>query len=349
MLASVHIRILDIFDPVDQAIVCVFVRNFGRQPIPRLRMAVAAKQPQAIRPSPEEIKAKRLNERNVEIAVRALHEDGIVVVEDVIPHEDLDHLNAKMVADARVLQARGEDGPFNYNKGNIQQDAPPWAEYFHPSIFTNPIATQITSTVLGPRPKWTFCSGNAAMPPVEGLEPQRQPVHNDVEFPHPPRPFALVVNVPLPGMNPHNGSTEIWLGTHNRTEAKEGGQKGQRATGHIREELLAEQVAKNGPPCQPTVKKGSLVIRDFTIWHAGMPNMSDEVRLMLAMIHFASWFPNPTRLEYAEDVKPILEDLEARGELNLEVPVNWVPKEEVVNTYLDRALGKKYKVNKTEE
>jgi len=93
------------------------------------------RQPTAIRPSPEELKNKRLNEENVKVAVEALARDGIVVVEDAIPHEDLDHLNAKMIQDSLILQSRGEDGPFNYNKGNLQQDSPPWAEYFHPSIF----------------------------------------------------------------------------------------------------------------------------------------------------------------------------------------------------------------------
>ncbi|KAJ8105500.1 hypothetical protein ONZ43_g7404 [Nemania bipapillata] len=80
-----------------------------------------------------------------------------------------------------------------------------------------------------------------------------------------------------------------------------------------------------------------------------MPNKTQDVRIMLAQIHFASWFPNPTRLELADDIKPILEELDAKGELGLEVPVNWVPKEEVQASYLDRALGKKYKVNKTDE
>jgi hypothetical protein len=83
----------------------------------------------------EEINSKRLSEENLKIAVEALARDGIVVVEDAIPHEDLDHLNAKMIKDSRILEARGEDGPFNYNVGNLQQDAPPWGEYFHPSIF----------------------------------------------------------------------------------------------------------------------------------------------------------------------------------------------------------------------
>ncbi len=93
--------------------------------------------PVVIRPSIREIQSEQLEARNLEIAVRQVHEDGLVVVEDVIPHQHLDELNAKMVEDARTLQARGDKGPFNYNQGNLQQDAPPVARYFYPSIFTS--------------------------------------------------------------------------------------------------------------------------------------------------------------------------------------------------------------------
>ena len=59
-----------------------------------------------------------MTQRHLEKAVEALHIDGLVVVENAIAHDDLDDLNEKMVADARTLQARGKDGPFNYNGYN---------------------------------------------------------------------------------------------------------------------------------------------------------------------------------------------------------------------------------------
>ena len=124
--------------------------------------------PTTIITSAEEVSSGHLGERNLERAIRSLREDGLVVISNVIPREDLDHLNKKMVEDARLLQARGKDMPFNYNVGNIQQDAPPIKEYFRQSIFLNPIASQVTTAMLGPKPKWTFCSGNTALPPVEG-------------------------------------------------------------------------------------------------------------------------------------------------------------------------------------
>lgn len=241
--------------------------------------------PVTIKPSGEEIAAGRLGERNLEKAVRSIHEDGLVVVSNVIPHKHLDRLNAKMVQDARTLQARGKDMPFNYNVGNIQQDPPPVKGHFESSIFLNPIATQITTGVLGPKPKWTFCSGNSAMPPESGAQPQRQPVHADADFAHPSHPFALVVNVPLITFTPENGSTEIWLGTHTGDLAGlkvQEGAHGERASGRIQESLL-EQRRRVRAPSQPVIEKNSIVIRDLRLWHAGMPNKTEDVRVMLAM------------------------------------------------------------------
>jgi ectoine hydroxylase-related dioxygenase (phytanoyl-CoA dioxygenase family) len=120
------------------------------------------------------------------------------------------------------------------------------------------------------------------MPPKEGTKPQRQPVHSDADFKHPSHPFALVVNVPLVTMRPENGSTEVWLGTHSATNIEDQeGAHGQRASGRIKASLL-ESRRKVAPPLQAVIPKGSVIVRDLRLWHAGMPNYSDEVRVMLA-------------------------------------------------------------------
>jgi ectoine hydroxylase-related dioxygenase (phytanoyl-CoA dioxygenase family) len=172
--------------------------------------------------------------------------------------------------------------------------------------------------------------------------PQRQPVHSDADFAHPDHPFALVVNIPLVTTTPENGSTEIWLGTHNGfgLDAQEG-THGERASGRIREELLRER-RKISPPLQPVIKKGSIIVRDLRLWHAGMPNTTQQTRVMLAMIHFAPWFRNRMRLELGEDVKPILEGLEKEGKLGLHVPVDWASREAVLEGYLNRGFGNSY-------
>lgn len=91
--------------------------------------------PTSIQPSELEIQKARLSPQNLEIAIRSLHQDGLVVVENVVPHDVLDHLNEKMVQDAFTLQARKRNSPYNYNPGNIQQDAPPVMKYFGSKIF----------------------------------------------------------------------------------------------------------------------------------------------------------------------------------------------------------------------
>lgn len=183
------------------------------------------------------------------------------------------------------------------------------------------------------------------MPPIPGGSPQRQPVHSDADFAHPSHPFALVTNVPLVETRPDNGSTELWLGTHTPfgVESQEGAH-GDRASGKIQTELLRKR-EQAVPPVQPVIKKGSIVIRDLRLWHAGMPNVTDEIRVMLAMIHFAPWYRNPMRLELGADVKPLLERLEAEGKLGLDVPVNWVNTSEAMEKYLNRGFGNSYDFN----
>ncbi|KAL2005613.1 hypothetical protein VTN00DRAFT_10106 [Thermoascus crustaceus] len=297
--------------------------------------------PVSVRPSREEVEQAKLSPRNLEIAIRTLYKDGLVVLEDVIDHGPLDALNKVMIKDAYALRDR-PDSPFNYNPGNIQQDPPPVAEHFHTSIFMNPLATQVASTFLGPRPKWTFCSGNTAMPPTPPTPPQSQPVHTDADFEHPSHPFALVINVPLVTMTPENGSTELWLGTHTDSGLHvQEGMHGERASGRIKPSLLEERKAVR-PPCQPIVKKGSIVIRDLRLWHAGKGNHTQDPRVMLAMIHFAPWYRNPMRLEFAEDTRPIIE-----GQSQLEVPADWVSKEEALSRYLNRGFGNSYDFSQT--
>jgi hypothetical protein len=90
--------------------------------------------PISISTTSTERKDGRLSQRNLEIAIRALSRDGLVVLEDMVDHAVLDGLNVKMVEDAYELQAR-KDSPFNYNKGNIQQDPPLTQEWFSDDIY----------------------------------------------------------------------------------------------------------------------------------------------------------------------------------------------------------------------
>lgn len=182
---------------------------------------------------------------------------------------------------------------------------------------------------------------------MSGVKPQRQPVHADADFAYPAHPFALVVNVPLVTMTPENGSTEVWLGTHTGDLSQQEGAHGERASGRIKEDLLRQR-AETNPPSQPIIPKGSIVVRDLRLWHAGMPNKTDQVRIMLAMIHFASWYRNPMRLEFGDDIKPLLEDLQREGKLGVQAPIDWVEREDVLERYLNRGFGNSYDFNQAQ-
>jgi hypothetical protein len=134
----------------------------------------------SISPSRDELLNARLSQRHTQTALEAFHRDGLVVIEDVVSHKDIDRLNDVMVRDAHRLMARGKDGPFNYNLGILQQSPPYDPDVFKRNIFVNPFATQLTSAILGGRPTMSFVSANTAVKAEEG-----QPVHSDADFEHP--------------------------------------------------------------------------------------------------------------------------------------------------------------------
>jgi hypothetical protein len=232
----------------------------------------------------QEIQAGKINAEHLREAVHSLQAEGYVILDQLILPQHMAILRDKMLEDvAQILQR--DDVPFNFNRGNIQQDPPPFPPYLFKDVLLNDIVIDVTRSVLGPGLKNAFYSGNTALPKAGG----RQPVHADMgqlwpnlAVAHPP--YALVINVLPVDVSPSNGSTEIWPGTHTDTTLyiQEGEIK-------VPEARLEEQ-RKITPPLQYTAKAGSVVIRDIRLWHAGMPNPSDTPRPMIAMIHYVSWW-----------------------------------------------------------
>lgn len=233
----------------------------------------------AIEKANKQIEPQRLTQ-----AVRAVEEDGYVILQDCVEPDHAEALCQRMLADTEAILKR-DDVPFNFNVGNIQQDPPPFRPYLYNDVLFNPFVIAITKTVLGPGVKNSFYSGNTALPKQGG----RQPVHADqgqlwpnLEKATPP--YALVVNVMPMDISPHNGSTEIWPGTHmDTTIAYQSNEL--KIPGDILE--ARRQIA---PPFQPTAPAGTVVIRDMRLWHAGMPNLSETPRPMIAMIHYVAWW-----------------------------------------------------------
>jgi ectoine hydroxylase-related dioxygenase (phytanoyl-CoA dioxygenase family) len=239
--------------------------------------------------TPAEVQSGQMSPDHLDAAVQAIRDDGFVVLNDVINLAHIDALRERMLEDLQAILAR-EDTPFNWNATNVQQDPPPFHPYLFRDVLLNDMAIAVTKAILGAGLKNTFYSGNTALP-----GDFKQPVHPDMAQLWPnltvaPPPHALIVNVPVVDMSAENGSTELWPGTHLDTRMFV--QKG-----HIEvPEEWVEARRAEVPPIQPSVRKGSLLIRDGRLWHRGMPNHTDAPRPMIAMIHVIKWWPqSPAR------------------------------------------------------
>ncbi len=240
--------------------------------------------------TPAEVAGGSLSEAHREAAVRAVLEDGIVVLKNVVALEHLECLHERMLADLDALHDRA-DAPFNWNVGNIQQDPPPFPPYLFRDVLLNEQVIAVTSALLGPGVKNRFYSGNTAMP-----SDRRQPIHADtthlwprMAVAHPPA--EVVVNIATVDMSPENGSTEVWPGTHLDVTVTAGKDI------KIPLDILEARRAVR-PPFQPTVSRGSVILRDIRMWHAGMPNRSRHPRPMIAMIHACRWLETNDPLRF---------------------------------------------------
>lgn len=247
-------------------------------------------EPVRIRPTEQERVAGYWNDRSVKIILSAMHRDGLVLLEDMIDPNHLDKINDFMVADTEK-ELKKENLHRNFGVENIQQ-APPLhlPELFFDDVYINKLLFHAVTSVLGPKPRMNLISGNNALP--HGVK--RQPPHSDAMGVHPWCPHYLVANTYTCDAGPHNGVTELWLGTHMfNSEAQ--CPRNERGVTQILDSFLEERKQKL-PGIQPIVKKGTIMLRDVRLWHAGMPNASDSPRFMIATGFSAPWHHGPYKL-----------------------------------------------------
>src|SRR4051812_31030607 len=195
--------------------------------------------------SPEELSTKTITSHHLQAALEALHKEGICVLDNAVSTSHIDILNSRMVPEAKTLYARQETHHnFGKGTGNIQQDAIIDNEFIFEDIIANPFAVAITECILGPRPQLRFQSANTAFKAT-----RRQPVHVDVHFDFPEIPFGLCININLVDVEPENGSTELWPGSHLDTSWK--GQV-EECCSVIPNDIL-ERRRKFRPPIQPVI------------------------------------------------------------------------------------------------
>jgi hypothetical protein len=230
----------------------------------------------------EEKKMEVLSEIHLKKACDALNTDGFVVLNNVVDHAHLDILHEKMREDLKKILALPVV-PHNFVWGNVQQDPPPFAPYMFRDVIANPWVIQVTHAMLGDGVFNDYYSGNTNLPGSK-----LQPAHTDFgqlwdHLEVAPPPARMAVNVALDDAMEENGSIELWPGTHLDTQMVQGQDL------KVPEDVL-EARRKIAPPVRGNTKKGSMLIRDLRLWHRGMPNVSDKLRFMIAMIHNKVWF-----------------------------------------------------------
>ncbi|KAL3426639.1 phytanoyl-dioxygenase family protein [Phlyctema vagabunda] len=259
--------------------------------------------PRLIVASAEELQSQKYESPNIQAALEALHQDGFAVLKGVVDVKHVEHINSYMTKEADEL-IKNKTKAFNQGVNSNILQAPPVTEpdYLYDDVFFNPFVIQIMNAYLGHNPIWNFVTGNNALPKTNGL---RQPVHKDIIFFHPQCPFYVIANVPLCDFNPTTGSTEFWLGSHAHAKGTEQViatpdvqlANARLSVGDPTCDVLSTAIEERRnirPPVQPVCGKGDIMLRDLRTWHAGMPNESDNYRIMIALGYQAQWYPNHT-------------------------------------------------------
>jgi len=264
--------------------------------------------------SDEELASHSITSEHVGLAVSALYRDGIVVLENAVDLDHVDKLNSIMSSESETMSTLptthrnyvAGDGDFC---GNISQSPPLDPEFMYGDIWANPAAAAVLNCLLGPKPYVTYVNGNTAL---GGFQGTRQRVHSDVTFNHGLFPFAIVANYFLVDVSAANGSTEVWLGSHRDTTFADHRNCGLDISADgdadigIRVDLVEARRAI-APPIQPAIKRGSVVLRDLRLWHAGVGNPSPHTRVMLAFVHMPWWYQCPAKVKLPEKARDLVE------------------------------------------
>ncbi|KAK5168116.1 uncharacterized protein LTR77_006684 [Saxophila tyrrhenica] len=254
-------------------------------------------------------------------ALTYLHRDGIIVLENAIDPAHLDALYSLLGPEAEEV-ARDPDHHFNFGKDtkNMDQAPPLNPDLMFQDIWANPIACSILQHVLGPQLVCHYANGNTALGPATG----RQPVHSDIDKPHPLFPFAYILNIALDDVSLENGATEVWLGSHRESNIDQHttyGSKDSEAGLTIKPDLLDAR-RKHSPPVNAATKKGSIVIRDIRLWHAGVPNRTPKPRIMLSFVLQPKWFQAPSKVLLPMKARDLVKGWQA--ETGLGFNAEWV-------------------------
>ena len=232
----------------------------------------------------------------------ALHQDGLVLLKDVIDRNHISAINEAMCAEVESILSDPTQGYNHGVRSNFLQRPPVGnSDILYEDVYFNTFLLQIANAYLGHKPIFNWITSNNALANTGGM---RQPVHKDNAYPHPQFPYYFIANIPLCDFSVANGATEFWLGSQAHTDEHD--------QVHVKDEKELETYPYSRigwpvppitdearearrqirPPLQPECQRGDIMIRDIRTWHAGMPNNSDQHRIMIGLGYMSPHYPN---------------------------------------------------------
>ena len=223
----------------------------------------------------------------MDAALRSIRDTGVAMLEGVYSlffirkvREAYDRGLDKFIASKGGLGAL--DGK-TFGKNHIGFFPPLHVPIGAAEMVAHPEVVRLLTALLGDDVHCSFVHTNTAMPGslTQPLHRDQQPLFG-TELPVAHPVTSIVVNIPLCDFTPENGSTEYWPGTHLIVDTNP--EDGKR---------LEERVASISSR-RLNMPVGSVALRDLRVWHRGVPNVTDQLRTMFAIVYqraFLSYIP----------------------------------------------------------
>jgi hypothetical protein len=218
--------------------------------------------------SDAERSARQFAPESIELALRALRTDGVFILEDVV--------DIALIETARIAfhsnYANRINGPRDEHMKSVGENrimisidiATPFDAL---ELFANPWLCQILKSALD---KNFVIDAYGAVCSQPGAAAQH--IHRDGNDLFAPTGIdrllpavAVTVGIPLLEMNQLHGTTALWPGSH-RANMRE------------------------GPPVEPVVKQGSIVVWDYRLEHGGTANNSNVIRPLMYLTYCRPWW-----------------------------------------------------------
>lgn len=257
--------------------------------------------------SAEEIRSGQLKPETIELAVQLIRVNGYVLIEEVLPHTQIEQLNKSM---EQLLNQFLADNKFDLDEGfhdgtnHIGMPLPFERPFCDESIIAHPFVTPIVEQLLGDDCVMDLFASNTSMP--KGKAPQL--VHADMG----PRfgtscntnlPITkVVVNFPLVDVTDENGPMEVWAGgTHLLPDSW-----------YSSKVLDKSKLADHMHSFKAYMKAGSIMIRDDRMWHRGTPNRSNKPRTNIALMYARESVSNSGNIQIPQETYDSFSELTQR-------------------------------------